>query len=555
MIRGWGKIYSTLGALLLAGGLLVFLLMAATAPYQDVSFGSERAMVLDKGWFWQDSQGRWQQIELPAKLPAGDDNRVVVYRTLPEDISLLSTLCFRSSQQAVRVCLDGEEIYAYGTDPAAIAYGESPGSAWNLVRLPEGAAGRTVSIELTAAYGTYAGTVNQVRIGTKSALLFAIGREHLPVMLLSLLIFLVGAGVCALYAILSRSGALGRSLLYLGEFAVLVSVWMFGESRMIQFFSGNMLLILAITFAALMAFPIPAVQYVRSLVDARYSRVYSVVLWVLYLQLGGTFLLQALGVCDFIEMTPVIHIVLIGVSLASLGPLALDWRRRCVRGTWPMMLSLLLLCLSGILEVAWFYAAGGLHTGIFLRLGILAFILIQAVHSVGRGIEIINRSREASYYERLATWDVLTQCENRTAYSNRLGQLKDGRDLAVVMADLNDLKRINDTLGHSVGDHAIILCTQCLRRVFGSLGNCYRIGGDEFLFLGLGLSSQCLAERLEELERECARQAEKVSFPFSMAVGGALFDEALDHSAEDVVRRADRAMYQRKEEMKGSVGA
>lgn len=50
----------------------------------------------------------------------------------------------------------------------------------------------------------------------------------------------------------------------------------------------------------------------------------------------------------------------------------------------------------------------------------------------------------------------------------------------VLIADLNNLKLINDTLGHQYGDEAIKLTADVLHSSFSDIGSCYRIGGDEF---------------------------------------------------------------------------
>ncbi|MEG1584337.1 MAG: GGDEF domain-containing protein, partial [Anaerovorax sp.] len=52
---------------------------------------------------------------------------------------------------------------------------------------------------------------------------------------------------------------------------------------------------------------------------------------------------------------------------------------------------------------------------------------------------------------------------------------------ALIIVDVDDLKKINDTLGHMEGDHAIIAFANTLRNYFGKQDMIGRIGGDEFL--------------------------------------------------------------------------
>ena len=58
--------------------------------------------------------------------------------------------------------------------------------------------------------------------------------------------------------------------------------------------------------------------------------------------------------------------------------------------------------------------------------------------------------------------------------------------LGVASIDLNGLKRINDQMGHHVGDQAIYTAARCIQIAFDRAGDCYRIGGDEFAVILTG---------------------------------------------------------------------
>ena len=100
-------------------------------------------------------------------------------------------------------------------------------------------------------------------------------------------------------------------------------------------------------------------------------------------------------------------------------------------------------------------------------------------------------AREKEQFQQLTTaWkqaytDVLTGVKSKLAYSDKVQQLDKALEngvldkLAIVVFDLNDLKRINDTLGHDVGDEMIISACRLICKVFQH-SPVYRIGGDEF---------------------------------------------------------------------------
>ena len=152
--------------------------------------------------------------------------------------------------------------------------------------------------------------------------------------------------------------------------------------------------------------------------------------------------------------------------------------------------------------------------------------------------------------------DPLTHVKNKNAYElekERLErQMKTGEaKYAFLMLDTNDLKKVNDAYGHDHGDEYLLNCCQMICRVFEH-SPVFRIGGDEFLVL----LENTDYERREELVAEFNRRSqESLKEPYawnrvSTAKGLAVCEPA-DKSPEDVLKRADQAMYHDKRVMKG----
>ena len=76
--------------------------------------------------------------------------------------------------------------------------------------------------------------------------------------------------------------------------------------------------------------------------------------------------------------------------------------------------------------------------------------------------------------------DELTRCLNRHAYENDMKKLNLSEEWVYISADLNGLKRANDSYGHMAGDELICAAADCMRDSFHEYGKVYRIGGDEF---------------------------------------------------------------------------
>ena len=154
--------------------------------------------------------------------------------------------------------------------------------------------------------------------------------------------------------------------------------------------------------------------------------------------------------------------------------------------------------------------------------------------------------------------DPLTNVNNRTAYETKTKELQaqiemdEHAEFGIVMFDINNLKTVNDTLGHDAGDVYIIRCCRLICKVY-SHSPVYRIGGDEFVAVLTGDDYRKRAALIARLKRRIAAVADQTPTDpgyVSVACGLAVFDRLADKAVEDVTKRADTEMYRNKREMK-----
>ena len=143
----------------------------------------------------------------------------------------------------------------------------------------------------------------------------------------------------------------------------------------------------------------------------------------------------------------------------------------------------------------------------------------------------------------LSARDMLTGALNRNEMNNYVdalsrGQAAPGTPVGALFADLNGLKKVNDSLGHQAGDELIRAATRVLRSVFND-GEIFRAGGDEFTVIIPGATPEEMAAKAR-LIGECARRERMVNF----AVGYHVEDDC--RNVRDALRIADENMYENK---------
>ncbi len=134
--------------------------------------------------------------------------------------------------------------------------------------------------------------------------------------------------------------------------------------------------------------------------------------------------------------------------------------------------------------------------------------------------------------------DILTGARNRNAFEREFIKYKeDPTGKWIIICDLNDFKKINDTYGHANGDTALKCFSEALKNSFSD-GQVYRIGGDEFVIL-----IQSSLEQLEELMKETIEaclQIQSLSFKLTFSYGFASLEN------ENAYNDADQEMYHNK---------
>ena len=178
--------------------------------------------------------------------------------------------------------------------------------------------------------------------------------------------------------------------------------------------------------------------------------------------------------------------------------------------------------------------------------------LIVGVNDIDKQVH-----QEESYVKNLAqakitaSVDALTGVKNRHAYlmaEQRLNsQIEDGREpaFAVVVLDVNDLKTVNDSLGHDAGDQYLREACRIVCNTFKH-SPVFRIGGDEFAVISQG--DDCA--RIEELMRQMGEHNDQALQNGGIVIACGMAKRADDESVAPVFERADQSMYENKSNLK-----
>ncbi len=178
----------------------------------------------------------------------------------------------------------------------------------------------------------------------------------------------------------------------------------------------------------------------------------------------------------------------------------------------------------------------------------------QLKHYLALKEDVTRLKQQEERITHQAYYDALTDLPNRFLAKDRLGLLinmaqRHGRRIALIYLDLDDFKRINDTLGHSIGDDLLVEAAERLKSTVRRDDTVVRLGGDEFLIM----MDTKRAEQDVRVVAEHLLDAFRTPFTLdghelvvTISIGIALYPEN-GEDFDELLRNADTAMYQSKQ--------
>lgn len=206
--------------------------------------------------------------------------------------------------------------------------------------------------------------------------------------------------------------------------------------------------------------------------------------------------------------------------------------------------------LSPALESLWLWDSIGLALALLIA-GISSILILRQRSMLYQ--DAIKQREAHAQMEMLAFYDPLTGLENRRLFRDRLDQglkrvRRNNHMMALLFLDLDQFKRINDTLGHEAGDDLLCTVARRIRNCVREEDNVARLGGDEFTILlpnpkNTRAAARVAAKILKAISKPIQLGSQEVTVSASIGITLAPQDSM---SASALMRHADMAMYRAK---------
>jgi diguanylate cyclase (GGDEF)-like protein len=243
--------------------------------------------------------------------------------------------------------------------------------------------------------------------------------------------------------------------------------------------------------------------------------------------------------------TPGIQVMSVALFLLAIGFFLYVPVFATRRGIWGLQIPLSYMQYTSVFDLLF---------EILLGFGTV-MVLMEGVRNE---VELANKKllEARDQLELLVQMDPLTEALNRHAFHSLLRRPESGQDTAtsgsVAVLDIDNLKPINDTWGHTAGDKAIRAVARAMRSLVRADDMLFRWGGDEFLVLMFKLPQPDASKRMEKLNKILAENSERwIGMPVSVTVSFGVAGFTSLRDLGQAIEQADKAMYAQRNRARG----
>ena len=444
-------------------------------------------------------------------------------------------LAFYLVHQFADVYLDDSLVYSVGHDPDS-KIGKSPSSNWVMIPLYQEDKASEVRIEVIPVYQAVEDRSVEFYVGSHFNVLVKALLEDLPALIISCMCILLG--VIILLVRLVNKNIKYWNIYYLGMLSLWIGIWKFCDLAVAPLLFPNQGRAIGyIALGSVFIIGMTILHYTKNIfahvhtpfLDALNATNYILIILILSLQVFNIF--------DLREVLFLCHIGLLFILL-TITVTALKNLQYFKSSPHPKLMKFYVvgICFALLFDMIVYYTSPDGR-------GMLGSLLMFFIYSAVSFITLVLDSSRKMYT------DTMTGLLNKTKWNESLSQAVFAKQVtAVVVLDLNQLKKINDLYGHDVGDQLIYNFATILRQSLPEEASICRWGGDEFAVMFNDISYDDIQKILQNLKNAVARYNLSEAEPkISYSAGYALSSDYRNITPEQLFHFADEKMYQQKE--------
>jgi signal transduction histidine kinase/DNA-binding response OmpR family regulator len=456
----------------------------------DMTLSKGEIVSFNDGWVMVREDGYRSSLkEIPYHDSSQPGEVVKIQNTVPEKY-WGRTLSFLSADKVLRITVDGEEVYSFGTQDYR-PFGHTPGSVMVFADIPSHCQKGIIEIEMTSSYADYATYVTEMILAKRDVAILYFLKQKAPDLLCDFVIFLVG-GIFLILTVIQRmtqnsTEGIEKMAIYLLFFGVYYLI----ETKVLVLFYGNQTLYSNLVFIILMTAPLFFESYYCQLRE-NLKKPMGILMCLSYANIGCQLVLQLTNTVDFLTMAFLSHgLIFLNIMVVFVTYCRLVRKERTM-AVYSHLVGILFMGAGAVLDVTRSYIEKVGDFGKYSRYGMAVYavcILIYYIQLMVREqVEFAEKAKNDAISANLAKSRFLANMshEIRTPINGILGMdavlLKECRDEElrgyaknIQSAGNSLLSIINDILDISKIESGKMEIIPVEYELFSVLNDCYNM--------------------------------------------------------------------------------
>ena len=525
------------------------LFFSLTDDSSGMVFNRNKIATFNEGWTISYNNIIDETTILPQNYHLKPESTYSIERTINRKDFIYPVIRIRSSMMDVHAYIDNQIIYSFDVTSNDTLFHEPYPSSWQLIDIPiADSLGKTLKITFSSPTTQFSGLINSIMIGRGEAIIINLIQQNFLILIISILIILLS--IFALITIFwTKKLGITKHIIYLASFGITAGFWIISESTLLQILIPNRFLVSSTSYILNLLLPLIIVLFFRDVVLEGFKKILTIIATSILVLLVCEFILQLTGTVSLITST-IFSIIMIMITAITLivSLIYEGFKKDNPRARHYLLIFSALLIFTAIIMGLFIFGVYQ-NLGKYLAVGVFGFYLLVMSDAFKSIHDLLDTRNKSLIYKQLAYEDYLTKGGNRTAFEQDIEKfINQGIAFRLVLLDLNHLKQINDTYGHTEGDYAIIESYNSLNETVKDNGKSYRISGDEFACIIYDTRNEIFEKFKDQVDQRLKERVKNKPYELVLAFGTKIYIEGENFTA--FYKKVDTEMYKHKKMLK-----
>jgi len=525
------------------------LFFSLTDDSSGMVFNRNKIATFNEGWTISYNNIIDETTILPQNYHLKPESTYSIERTINRKDFIYPVIRIRSSMMDVHAYIDNQIIYSFDVTSNDTLFHEPYPSSWQLIDIPiADSLGKTLKITFSSPTTQFSGLINSIMIGRGEAIIINLIQQNFLILIISILIILLS--IFALITIFwTKKLGITKHIIYLASFGITAGFWIISESTLLQILIPNRFWVSSTSYILNLLLPLIIVLFFRDVVLEGFKKILTIIATSILVLLVCEFILQLTGTVSLITST-IFSIIMIMITAITLivSLIYEGFKKDNPRARHYLLIFSALLIFTAIIMGLFIFGVYQ-NLGKYLAVGVFGFYLLVMSDAFKSIHDLLDTRNKSLIYKQLAYEDYLTKGGNRTAFEQDIEKfINQGIAFRLVLLDLNHLKQINDTYGHTEGDYAIIESYNSLNETVKDNGKSYRISGDEFACIIYDTRNEIFEKFKDQVDQRLKERVKNKPYELVLAFGTKIYIEGENFTA--FYKKVDTEMYKHKKMLK-----